>query len=301
MKKYYTYDQLREIVSGLSEKIHPLKKQGLFPGFDSLYGVPKNGLYIAQLISDETGIPVILDPEAISSNTLIVDDLIDSGKTLSAFPNNKKAVLFVKNQKQDQVDYYFEHSEDWIVFPWEKEDDIHDAVIRQMEYIGEDVSREGLIETPKRVVKSWDKLYGGYKQDPVALMKTFSEGSCDEMVLLRNCEFYSTCEHHLLPFWGRIHVGYIPNGKVIGVSKLARLVEVYARRLQIQERLVTQIADILMSELNAKGAMVVADAQHFCMTARGVEKQHSSMVTSAIRGVFVNDFNARNEFLNLIK
>ena len=179
----------------------------------------------------------------------------------------------------------------------EIENKIKDILI----YLGENPNREGLIDTPKRVIKSWDKLYSGYSQNPGDILKaTFTEGTCNEMVILKDIEFYSSCEHHMLPFFGKISIGYIPNNKVVGVSKLARLVEVYARRMQIQERMTTEIADDIMKILNAKGCMVIAEAQHFCMTARGVQKQNSKMITSAIRGVFENT-EVRNEFLSIIK
>lgn len=179
--------------------------------------------------------------------------------------------------------------------------EIEDKLKDILTYIGEDVNREGLIETPYRIVKSWDKLYGGYNQNSNDILSTtFIEGKCDEMIILKDIEFYSTCEHHFLPFFGKIHIGYIPNDKVVGVSKLARLVEIYARRLQIQERLTTQIADDIENILNAKGVIVISEAQHFCMTARGVEKQKSKMITSAIRGAFEKT-EARNEFMQLVK
>jgi len=180
------------------------------------------------------------------------------------------------------------------------EDEMLEYIKHMMDYIGEDQDREGLIETPIRVLKSWDKLYGGYKEKPEDIMKVFEDGNCDEMVILKDIEFYSTCEHHIIPFFGKISIGYIPNGKVIGISKLARLVEIYARRLQVQERLVGQISDDIMKYLDAKGCMVVAEAQHLCMVARGVEKQNSIMVTNAIRGNFKNP-DVRNEFLTMIK
>lgn len=174
------------------------------------------------------------------------------------------------------------------------------AVRAIIEAIGDDPDREGLRETPARVRRSWEKLYGGYKQSAGDILQTvFTEGACNEMVVLRDCEFYSTCEHHMLPFFGSAHIGYIPNGAVVGVSKLARLVEVYSRRLQIQEQLTTQVADAIETHLKAKGVMVILEAQHFCMTSRGVEKQHSKMVTSAIRGVFEKS-DTRNEFMRLI-
>jgi GTP cyclohydrolase I len=166
-------------------------------------------------------------------------------------------------------------------------------------YIGENPEREGLQETPERIVKSWEKLFKGYTQNPQDILKAFTQGSCNEMVILKSIEFYSTCEHHFLPFSGKISIGYLPNKRVIGISKLARLVEIYSRRLQIQERLTSQIADSLMNFLEPLGVMVYCKAQHLCMTARGVEKQNSEMITSAIRGNFQNS-EVRQEFLSLI-
>ena len=170
-----------------------------------------------------------------------------------------------------------------------------------IEKIGENPKREGLVETPKRVEKAYEEIFAGYKQNPKDLMKTFTEGTCREMVILKNCEFYSTCEHHMFPFFGHISIGYIPNKKVIGISKLARLVDCYSKRMQIQERMTTEIADCIMHELDAKGVYVVCEGVHFCMRSRGVKKQDASMVTSAIRGIFEESAEARQEFLSLIK
>lgn len=167
-------------------------------------------------------------------------------------------------------------------------------------FIGDNPEREGLIETPARMIKSWDKLFGGYKQNPEDIMKTFTEGACDEMVILKDIEFYSTCEHHFLPFFGKINIAYIPNGRVIGISKLARLIEIYARRLQIQERLVEQIANSIEKALMPLGVFVMCEAQHFCMTSRGVEKQNSKMITSSLRGIF-KTLESRNEALELFR
>ncbi|EEO26630.1 GTP cyclohydrolase I FolE [Helicobacter winghamensis] len=168
--------------------------------------------------------------------------------------------------------------------------------------IGEDRNREGLLDTPKRVVKSWEHLYSGYKSDPKEILgRVFTEGACDEMVVLKDIEFYSVCEHHMLPFFGKVSIGYIPDSKVVGISKLARLVEVYSRRLQIQEKMTAQIADTLMEVLQPKGVMVVAEAKHMCMVMRGVEKQNSQMLTSAIRGLFKSDHRTREEFMGLIR
>jgi len=170
-----------------------------------------------------------------------------------------------------------------------------------LRFIGEDPEREGLIDTPKRILKSYDELYAGYKQNPKEILGTvFEDGACDEMVILKDIEFYSMCEHHQLPFFGKISIGYIPNGKVVGVSKLARLVEVFARRMQIQERLTSQIADTLNEVLEPKGVMVICEAQHLCMVSRGVKKQNSKMITSAVRGVFKDEQTTRQEFMSLV-
>lgn len=167
--------------------------------------------------------------------------------------------------------------------------------------IGENPNREGLIETPKRVERAYKEIFAGYEQNPKDLMKTFTEGTCQEMVILKNCEFYSTCEHHMFPFFGHISIGYIPNKKVIGISKLARLVDCFSKRMQIQERMTSEIADCIMKELDALGVYVVCEGVHFCMRSRGVKKQDASMITSAVRGLFKEDAKARQEFLSLIK
>lgn len=163
-----------------------------------------------------------------------------------------------------------------------------------------DEIREGLKETPDRVVRTMYKIFGGYGKDGGDVLKTFKENTCKEMVIAKDIEFYSTCEHHLLPFFGKVHIGYLPNNKVVGLSKLARLVEIYSRRLQIQEHMTSQIADALQNHLEPIGVMVIVKAKHLCMMARGVEKQRSSVVTSAIRGEF-DKKEVREEFLQLIQ
>ena len=168
--------------------------------------------------------------------------------------------------------------------------------------IGEDPEREGLVRTPDRVRRSWEFLSRGYKEDPDAMLqKALFTVSYDEMVIVKDIEMFSLCEHHMLPFFGKVHVAYIPKGKVIGLSKIPRLIEMFSRRLQIQERLTTQIAETLMDILKPKGVAVTCDAQHLCMMMRGVEKQHSSTVTSAMLGEFRDRKETRDEFLSLIR
>ena len=176
-------------------------------------------------------------------------------------------------------------------------DPMEQLVSSFFQIIGEDESREGLVETPARVRLAAEEIFSGYRQDPKKILKTFTEDVCKEMVLLKHCEFYSTCEHHLFPFFGHISVAYLPNRKIVGISKLARLVDCFARRLQIQERLTAQIADAIMDVLDARGAYVRCEATHFCMTSRGIRKQNASMVTTAIRGAFEKSESLRLEFL----
>lgn len=166
--------------------------------------------------------------------------------------------------------------------------------------IGEDGAREGLVETPARVRMAAAEIFSGYRQDPKKILKTFTEDVCKEMVILKNCEFYSTCEHHLFPFFGHISVAYLPNRRIVGISKLARLVDCFARRLQIQERMTAQIADAIMNVLDARGVYVLCEATHFCMTSRGIRKQDASMVTSAIRGEFEKSESLRLAFLGAV-
>ena len=179
--------------------------------------------------------------------------------------------------------------------------DIRNSLRHIISYIGDDPNREGLIDTPNRVVRSWKKLFGGYKEDSFKILSnaSFDAEGYDEMIMLKNLEFYSTCEHHMIPFFGKATVAYIPESRIVGISKLARVVEVFARRLQIQERMTTQITDAIDEVLHPLGVMVVLEAQHLCMIARGVEKQHSSMVTSAVRGVFRDKPEVRAEFFSL--
>lgn len=178
---------------------------------------------------------------------------------------------------------------------------IEKAVRMILEAVGEDPDREGLRETPKRVAKMYDEVFAGMRQDPRQVMKVFNDDGYEEMVLLKDIPFYSMCEHHLLPFAGQAHVCYIPGpGKLSGISKLARIVDLYSKRPQVQERLTGQIADTIMELLDAQGVLVVLEAEHYCMTMRGVRKAGSRMMTSAVRGDLKTNDVTRNEALALI-
>jgi len=192
-------------------------------------------------------------------------------------------------------------------FEAESEEEVYDAhketLVRSMlEAIGEDPDREGLRRTPLRVAKALDFLTSGYEQSAEEIIKkAVFEEDVKEMVIVRDIEFYSMCEHHMLPFFGHAHVGYLPNGKVVGLSKVARVVDVFARRLQVQERLTNQVADAMMEHLGAHGVAVVMEASHTCMMMRGVQKQRSTTVSSAMRGAFENDPRTRAEFMSFIR
>ncbi len=168
--------------------------------------------------------------------------------------------------------------------------------------LGEDPEREGLLRTPERVAQAMQFLVKGYQDDPEALLgRALFTVDYDEMVIVKDIEMFSLCEHHLLPFFGKVHVAYIPNGKVIGLSKIPRLIETFSRRLQIQERLTTQIAEAIQDAIEPQGVGVVIEARHLCMMMRGVEKQHSAAVTSSMLGCFRSEVETRTEFLSLIR
>lgn len=179
---------------------------------------------------------------------------------------------------------------------------IETAVRSILTELGEDPQREGLLNTPKRVAKAYAELTAGYRLDPDALINdAIFTVHYDEMVVVRDIHFYSLCEHHMLPFYGHAHVAYIPNGKVIGLSKIPRIVEMFARRLQVQERMTVEIADFLDQHLSPSGVAVVAEGVHMCSVMRGVRKENASMVTSAMRGIFKTDSKTRSEFMGLIR
>lgn len=264
-----------------------------------LHGVPNGGIIPSLLV--EQLIPMARQAGHPGTADVFIDDIIDSGKTYELFkaqyPRNFRFYALWNKQEEQLTD--------WLSFPWEraqkeKVDGPQDNIRRILQYIGEDVEREGLRDTPERVVRSYAELFSGYKQDPKDVMKTFVDGKCDEMVVLKNVEFFSTCEHHLLPFTGKAHIAYIPKDRILGLSKLARLLEIYSRRLQVQERLTQQITSSLDEHLKPAGSACVIEASHSCMTCRGVGKQHASMITSSLTGVFRQP-EVRAEFFQLVR
>lgn len=281
IKKYLTWDDFFELLIPVQDKITT---------DDIVFGIPKGGMIVSNFLECKK----THDP---NEATVIVDDIVDSGRTKKLHIENfPKARFITVVDKQVGTKY-----DGYIVFPWEEaEEDAEHTVAKMIEHLGDNPTREGLLDTPKRVVKSWKTLYGGYNQKPEEVLKTNFSVACDEMIISKDIEFYSTCEHHMLPFFGKAHIAYIPRSNVVGLSKLSRLLEVYARRLQIQERLTNQIADGIMNVMNPLGAGVIIEAKHFCMVCRGVQKKNSTMITSAIRGLF-KSAEVKNEFHNLCK
>ncbi len=178
---------------------------------------------------------------------------------------------------------------------------VRDAVRRIIEAIGEDPTREGLLDTPRRIAGMYEELFAGLQQDPREVLSTGFQESHREMVILKNIPFYSLCEHHFLPFHGQAHVGYVPKGRIVGASKIARVVDILARRPQMQERLTGQVADAIAEGLSPDGVAVVIEAEHLCMTMRGVQKPGTTLITSAIRGAFRRRAVTRSEFLALVR
>jgi GTP cyclohydrolase I len=269
------------------------------------YPIPRGGVPAAYLLLRYfPGLEVVDRPEEAD---VFIDDLIDSGRTRDSWRTVHPDVPFFALFDKTEIDSPIKN--EWLIFPWEgtPEASIADATIRLLQFIGEDPGREGLHKTPERVARAWQHWTTGYNQKPEEVLGTsFADGgeNYDEMILVRDIPFYSHCEHHLAPFFGVAHIAYIPNmewPRIVGLSKLSRLLDVYARRLQVQERLTAQVAQALVDNLNPRGVAVSIRARHLCMESRGIHKQGHETITTAVRGAFKDNPAARAEFFSSIK
>lgn len=262
------------------------------------YAVPRGGIPALYALMYHMSVTIVETPEEAD---FFVDDIIDSGATKKAYNERYKKPLFALIDKTGA-----DRGEAWVVFPWEKaqedtDESVTGNITRLLQYVGEDPTREGLKETPKRVAKAWDQWCSGYSKDAGALLKVFEDGAegCDEMVMVKDIPFYSKCEHHMADIFGTATIAYIPNGRIVGLSKLSRLADMFARRLQVQERLTNQIANALVEHLDPLGVGVIIKARHMCMESRGICQQGHKTITSALRGVIKESAQARSEFLKL--
>lgn len=309
-------DRVADELRALSEDSHSL----FFRWTDEvlIYGIPRGGIPIAYMVRERLRLwakqylPVFSDgrgvgPSAIritqdvTRANIICDDLVDSGRTRArAMERAPKGSLFLAPYDKQK-----DPALGWLVFPWEvsggEDQSGEDIFVRLLQFVGEDPNRPGLRETPARMVKAWREWSCGYDEDPASILKCFEDGAerANELVIVHGIPVVSKCEHHLADIIGTAHVGYIPNGRIVGLSKLARLVEVFSRRLQVQERLTNQVADALMEHLAPLGAGVLIRAAHSCMSTRGVRVHGSMTTTSALRGVLFDRPDARAEFLAL--
>jgi len=306
---------MKMVEEKLLDMVHLFKE--IFPDLDYIIGVSRGGIIPATLLwkmQKYQAIKLLIvnpfDKSAFDGlegkRILVVDDILDTGATVEFFKN------LAVEKKLRKVNFTFLYTKDssdkrWYVFPWEGSLDSffsgarEQAVTALLRSIGEDPLREGLKGTPSRISRAYDELFSGYNQDPKEIISTNFNSECyDEMIILKDIEFYSMCEHHMLPFYGKVHFAYIPKSRIVGISKISRLVEVFSRRLQIQERMTRQIGEEFDDIMQTNGVAVVVEGIHLCMLMRGIKKENAKMTTSYMHGVFREKIATRNEFLRLI-
>ena len=273
MKTFINWEQIFERANKIKEKYPDAK----------FWGIPRGGQVVAGILGNAV--------DNMNDCDVIVDDLIDSGATYNKYISHNKPIEVLIDKRK-------EFTNEWIVFPWENaEGDIDVNITRLLQYFGEDVEREGLKETPKRYIKFLKEFLNPPKWN----CTTFNGEGYDEMIIQTNIPFYSLCEHHLAPFFGYGTIAYIPNKRIVGLSKLARTLETFARRLQNQERITTQVAEFLVEKLKPRGVAVQLTAKHMCMEMRGVKKHNTWTTTTKLIGRFKEDNSVRMEFLNGIR
>jgi len=295
MKVTLNNDTILNLASECAKKIYERFKH---KNIIKIYPVPRGGVpatYALLRYSDKFEIT-----EKIMDAHVIMDDLIDSGETMmqhtAANPDAYFCALIDKRNNKELKDK-------WIIFSWEGsvQNGVEDNIRRLLQAFDPDPNRGGLVETPARVAKAWEHWTSGYSKNAAELLKTFEDGAenYNELVIVKNLNFHSLCEHHLAPFFGVATIAYIPRDKIVGLSKFARLLDMYALRLQVQERMTSQIADALVEHIDPLGVGVVIKARHTCMESRGVCKQGSHTITSAVRGLIDTDRDTRSEFMAL--
>lgn len=264
-----------------------------------VYPVPRGGIPAALLfasVANTHKFEIVMTDDPLEAD-LIIDDIIDTGRTMGQFGPTTKFYALVDKRESPDINY------GWVTFPWEKmsnENGPEENVRRIIEFVGEDPDREGLKETPARVVRAWKEMTAGYGADIKKILKTFPAEGYPGVVLEKDIDFVSTCEHHMLPFVGVAHIAYIPDGRIVGASKLARLVDAYARRLQVQERMTVEIVNAFVEHVRPKSVWAVVEAHHSCMSCRGVGKPNARFVTSWGVGPFIEKPEARAELEFLI-
>jgi GTP cyclohydrolase I len=295
-KLILTNKMVSYLATALAARIHCL-----LPEATKVFAIPRGGIPAALAVAGRHGNLQLVDDPAEAD--LFIDDIIDSGDTMrrwcNEYPGKPFFALIDKTEKDG------EFNGRWVVFPWEEtaEGSIEDNIRRLLQFIGENPKRGGLRETPRRVAKAWAHWCSGYGKNAADILKVFEDGAekYDEMVVVKDIPIYSKCEHHLADIFGTATIAYIPNGKIVGLSKLSRLADMFARRLQVQERLTNQIADALEEHLQPKGVGVIIRARHMCMESRGICQQGHHTITCALRGVLKDKPEARAEFMELAK
>jgi len=278
-----------------------LASMGNAPGTDlKCFPIPNGGVPAAYALDANFGLEFVTDP---NDADFFFDDIIDSGATMRKWCDEYPGKPFLA--LIDKLDPASPYRDSWVVFPWEgtAEVGIEDNIRRILQYTGDNAEREGLLETPKRVAKALNHWFSGYAQDPKEIMKVFEDGGEDynQMVVVKDIPIYSKCEHHMADIFGTATIAYIPDGKIVGLSKLSRLADVFARRLQVQERLTSQIAHAIQEHLDPKGVGVMIKARHMCMESRGICQQGHHTVTTALVGAFLNEPETRAEFMALAR
>ncbi len=287
--------------------------------YSGIFGVPKGGIPLAAFLSGRLNLPLVKEDE-IDHNTLICDDIIDSGATRNRYVLNDFVALFHRNHYELDLLFvgnngftHYTHdshimtatsarAKEFVVFPWEgsKQEEGEDIVRRMLQYIGEDPTRPGLVDTPKRIVKMWDDVYKGYKEAPpdIMVVRNGEDGIFYDEMIRDEGYFYSHCEHHGVPFFGTYHFAYVPDQLVMGASKIGRTINYYSSKLQVAERLVSQIADRIEEVVKPKGLMLIMDARHLCKEMRGLRMYDSPFGVDVVRGVFRNESTFKQEFLS---